>query len=116
MKTNTHPTYYTDAVTICANCGHTFQIGGTEKELKIEICSQCHPFFTGKKVLIDTEGRVDKFRQKFENATGRKKKERAKKTLEERVNTEIAAQLTKEKAKEEKAKAARVAKRKNKED
>lgn len=103
MKTDIHPNYFTDAVIVCANCGHTFKTGATQKEQRIEICSQCHPFFTGKKVLIDTEGRVDKFRKKQESAdSDRKKKVRKKKTLEEKVNEEIAAQLSKDKVKEEK--------------
>jgi large subunit ribosomal protein L31 len=102
MKTDIHPQYFTEAVITCANCKHEFKTGAARKEMTIEICSQCHPFFTGKKVLIDTEGRVDKFRQKMDKAGGRKKKVRKKKTLEEKVNEEIAAQLGIEKQEEEK--------------
>lgn len=99
MKTNTHPQYFTDGKIVCANCGHEFPIGTTKEGIRVEICSHCHPFFTGKKVLIDTEGRVDKFRQKIAGATGREKKVRKKKTLEERVNEELLEQLKKERAK-----------------
>ncbi len=53
MKKNIHPTYYSDAKIICA-CGKTFVIGSTMKEIHVEICSNCHPFYTGKKKLIDT--------------------------------------------------------------
>jgi large subunit ribosomal protein L31 len=102
MKTDTHPQYFTDAGTKCANCGTVFTFGGTKEGIQVEICGKCHPFYTGKKVLIDTEGRVDKFTQKRAAATGRVKKERSKKTLEEKVNDELAAQLQKEKAKEAK--------------
>lgn len=104
MKTDIHPPYFPLASISCANCGHEFKVGSTQEKLRIEICSHCHPFFTGKKVLIDTEGRVDKFRQKLAHATGRVKKIRKKKTLEERVNEELAVQIQKERTREEKPK------------
>lgn len=108
MKTGIHPNYYTEAKINCANCGHTFVTGGTKEEINVEICSKCHPFYTGKKMLIDTEGRIDKFRKKMDAAGGRKKKDRKKKTLEERVNQELQAQIggKKEKAKKDEAKKA----------
>jgi len=107
MKTDTHPQYFTDAKITCANCNNVLVTGATHAELKVEICSKCHPFYTGKKVLIDTEGRVDKFRMKLEGAGGRIKKKRGKKTLEERMNEEIAAQLGVQKEQEEKEKTER---------
>ncbi len=61
MKTAIHPTYYPEAKIICA-CGNTFNVGSTSRELHIEICSNCHPFYTGKQKLVDTAGRVEKFR------------------------------------------------------
>jgi large subunit ribosomal protein L31 len=64
MKENIHPTYYTDAVVICA-CGNTFVTGSTKKELRVESCSKCHPLFTGQQKIVDTEGRVEKFKRKF---------------------------------------------------
>jgi len=64
MKENIHPQYYEDAVLKCA-CGETFVTGSTKKELHVEICSKCHPFFTGKQKLVDTGGRVEKFKKKF---------------------------------------------------
>ncbi len=105
MKTDIHPQYNSATGIECANCGHKFPIGSTKEGIRVEICSNCHPFYTGKKVLIDTEGRVDKFRQKMATAGGRDKKVRKKKTLEEKVNEELTLQMMKEKAKEEKAKA-----------
>lgn len=111
MKNNIHPQYNSKAQITCANCSKVFTVGTTKDDLKVEICSACHPFFTGKKVLIDTEGRVDKFRKLAEGATGRKKKDRRKKTLEQRVNEDIAIQLQKDKEKEEAAKAAKEAKK-----
>lgn len=62
MKKDIHPTYYTDAKVVCA-CGHSFTIGSTVKEIHVEICSNCHPFYTGKERLVDTAGRVDRFKK-----------------------------------------------------
>ena len=72
MKKDTHPDYNAKAKVTCA-CGNTFSIGSTVKELDVEICSACHPFYTGKQKLIDTAGRVDKFK-----ARAAKKEEVAK--------------------------------------
>ncbi len=63
MKKGVHPEYAETRV-ICA-CGNTFLTRSTKKEIRVEICSQCHPFFTGKQKLIDSAGRVEKFRKKY---------------------------------------------------
>ncbi len=63
MKEGIHPKY--DQVTVKCACGETFTTGSTKKSLHVEICSKCHPFFTGKQKLIDTGGRVEKFKKKF---------------------------------------------------
>ncbi|RMH68567.1 MAG: 50S ribosomal protein L31 [Gemmatimonadetes bacterium] len=63
MKPNIHPNYQEATVT-CA-CGHTFKTRSTAAEIRVEICSECHPFFTGKQKLVDTAGRVDKFRKRY---------------------------------------------------
>ncbi|WZL79604.1 50S ribosomal protein L31 [Eubacteriales bacterium mix99] len=63
MKPNIHPKYG-KAVVKCA-CGETFVTGSTQKELRVEICSKCHPFFTGKQKLVDTGGRVERFRKRY---------------------------------------------------
>ena len=63
MKPNIHPAYK-DAKTICA-CGSTWETRSTSAELHVDICSLCHPFFTGKQKLIDTEGRIDRFKKKY---------------------------------------------------
>lgn len=63
MKDGIHPKYYTATVT-CA-CGNTFQTGSTKPELKVEICSQCHPFYTGKQRTVFTTGRVERFKSKY---------------------------------------------------
>ena len=64
MKPDIHPDYCD--VTVPCSCGNTFQTRSTAcRDLTIEVCSQCHPFYTGKQKLVDTAGRVDKFRQKY---------------------------------------------------
>jgi len=63
VKEGIHPTYH-KAVVKCA-CGNTFETGSTKEELRVEICSACHPFFTGKQKLIDSGGRVDRFKKKY---------------------------------------------------
>lgn len=63
MKEGIHPNYG-EAVVKCA-CGETFTTGSVKKEIKVEICSKCHPFFTGKQKFVDTGGRVDRFKKKY---------------------------------------------------
>ncbi|MBW1928648.1 MAG: 50S ribosomal protein L31 [Deltaproteobacteria bacterium] len=63
MKEGIHPPYYKAKVK-CA-CGNEFETGSTIKEIKVEICSKCHPFFTGKQKLVDSAGRVERFRRKY---------------------------------------------------
>ena len=63
MKKDIHPKYDTCKVT-CA-CGNSFETRATIPEIKVEICSECHPFYTGKQKLLDTAGRIEKFRRKY---------------------------------------------------
>jgi large subunit ribosomal protein L31 len=63
MKKGIHPEYVESRV-VCA-CGNTFLTRSTKKEIRVEICSQCHPFFTGKQKLMDSAGRIEKFRKKY---------------------------------------------------
>lgn len=63
MKTAIHPDYHITTVT-CA-CGETFEAGSTKENLRVEICSKCHPFFTGKQKFIDAGGRVERFNKKY---------------------------------------------------
>ncbi len=65
MKKDIHPKYYPNAKVKCS-CGNAFEIGATVPELEIEICSACHPFYTGKEKIIDTAGRVDKFKKRVQ--------------------------------------------------
>ena len=64
MKKNIHPTYYQNAQVRCS-CGNSFVVGSTKEFIEVEICSKCHPFYTGKEKLIDTAGRVDRFNRKY---------------------------------------------------
>ena len=63
MKKGIHPEY--QECTVIWACGNTFKTRSTKKEIRVEICSQCHPFFTGKQKIMDTAGRVEKFRKKY---------------------------------------------------
>ena len=63
MRKGIHPDYY-QAKVVC-NCGNEFVTGSTKEEIHVEICSKCHPFFTGKQKLVDTGGRVDRFNKRF---------------------------------------------------
>jgi len=63
MKKDIHPKY--GKATISCACGNSFETGSTKKNMKVEICSACHPFFTGKQKIIDTAGRVERFNRKY---------------------------------------------------
>jgi large subunit ribosomal protein L31 len=65
MKQDIHPTYYPDAQVICA-CGNTWTTGSTRKVIRTDVCSKCHPFFTGEQRIVDTEGQVDRFYKKLQ--------------------------------------------------
>ncbi len=65
MKEKIHPTYYPDAKATCS-CGNIFTLGSTKKEIKVELCSKCHPFFTGEQRVVDTAGRVERFRRRYD--------------------------------------------------
>ena len=65
MKKNTHPKYYDKAIIRCS-CGNVIKTGATKPEMTVEICSVCHPFYTGKEKIIDTSGRVEKFKRRLE--------------------------------------------------
>jgi large subunit ribosomal protein L31 len=77
MKKDIHPEYHSDAAIKCA-CGNVFKLGSARKGIEVEICAACHPFFTGKEKIIDTAGRVDKFKQKMAKATILKSEKKAK--------------------------------------
>lgn len=87
MKKDIHPKYYDNAKVTCA-CGHTFFTGSTEPEIKVEICSMCHPFFTGTAKLIDTAGRVDKFKARMAKKTVKKDNKKTEEVTEKPTESE----------------------------
>ncbi|MDA1334556.1 MAG: 50S ribosomal protein L31 [bacterium] len=80
MKKEIHPQYFADAKIQCA-CGNVMHIGSTKKDIEVEICGNCHPFYTGKEKLIDAAGRVDKFKKRASKAApvSQKRNKRARK-------------------------------------
>ena len=64
MKTGIHPEYFPEAQVICS-CGRTFTTGATKAVLRVELCNQCHPFYTGEQRIVDTEGRVDRIKRRY---------------------------------------------------
>lgn len=77
MKKDIHPKYYKKAKITCA-CGNTFTIGSTQEKMETEICSQCHPFYTGKAKTIDTLGRVERFKKRMAKKEKLQKKSKKK--------------------------------------
>lgn len=73
MKKDIHPKYFKKAQARCA-CGNSFLVGSTKEYIEVEVCSKCHPFYTGHKKIIDTLGRVEKFRQRVAKKETFKKK------------------------------------------
>jgi len=71
MKKTIHPKYFTAAKIICS-CGNVIEAGSTVAEMKVEICSACHPFYTGKKKMMDATGRVDRFKKMAEKSASKK--------------------------------------------
>jgi large subunit ribosomal protein L31 len=64
VKAKIHPEYYPEAQITCS-CGNTYTTGSTKPSLRVEICNQCHPFYTGEQRIVDTEGRVERLRRRF---------------------------------------------------
>jgi large subunit ribosomal protein L31 len=64
MKDKIHPKYFNDAEVVCS-CGNTFKTSSTKQQLKVEVCSNCHPFFTGERRMLDTTGRVERFKKRY---------------------------------------------------
>ncbi len=95
MKTGTHPKYFVTAQIACA-CGNVITTGSTREALKTELCSACHPFFTGKQKLIDTGGRVDKFKAKQTLASKLKEEKVAKKEAKSKKNMYVEKEVPQE--------------------
>ncbi len=95
MKKDIHPKYHSDAKIKCA-CGNVITVGSTREKMEIEICSACHPFYTGKKKLVDSTGQVDRFKKKMEKTKQMKKATTAKKKAKEvEVNKKAVKKITK---------------------
>ena len=94
MKTDIHPEYKTAVVT-CA-CGNTFETRSTLDSIHVEICSRCHPFFTGRQKLVDTAGRVERFRRKYGEGPAKRKKGRKAKAAASQATEAKAPQAEEE--------------------
>jgi len=86
MKSNVHPTYFTEAQVVCV-CGNKFTVGSTKENIHVELCYKCHPFYTGEQRFVDTASRIQKFEDKKKKATDykqivTKKKEEKRKQQE----------------------------------
>lgn len=95
MKKNIHPKYHSNAKITCS-CGNVIETGSTLPEMKVEICSACHPFYTGKKKMLDATGRVDRFKKMTEKAQELKKNSKVK---AERKSSKKVEEKTAKKAK-----------------
>lgn len=78
MKSGIHPTFYEDASVACTSCGYTYTTGSTKKHIVVEVCSKCHPTYTGEVRFIDSKGRVEQYKQKQEKAKLTPKKSKKK--------------------------------------
>jgi large subunit ribosomal protein L31 len=97
MKKDIHPQY--EEATVHCSCGNTFTTRSTKKELHVELCSQCHPFYTGKQKLVDSGGRVDRFKKRLEKKADEPAKPKVKAAKAEAPKTEpvaVAAQAAPE--------------------
>ena len=102
MKKDIHPEYR--MTTVRCHCGHEFEAGSTKKNISIEICSQCHPFYTGKQKLVDSAGRIERFRRKYGDYLGKNKEvvqEEVQEVVKEVVQEEVKEVVQKEVVQEE---------------
>jgi large subunit ribosomal protein L31 len=102
MKKEIHPEYYTDTKVACA-CGHAFVTGSTLKEIRVELCSNCHPFYTGTQKLVDTARRVEKFKERADKKTVASSTRKGKKVKKAVESAKKAAEKKEAKKKTEKS-------------
>ena len=107
MKTEIHPKYFAKAKITCA-CGNVLEVGATEEEIRTDICSSCHPFYTGTEKVIDTAGRIEKFKSRQTKKVSGLKSKAAKKS-EKRAKKESKTTATKKVAKKATSKKKEVA-------
>lgn len=86
MKEEIHPTYYPEATVVCA-CGNTWKTGSTQESIRTDVCSACHPFFTGEQRIVDTEGQVDRFYKKLKVHEDIQKEKEERET--QKVSTDV---------------------------
>ncbi len=99
MKKDIHPEYL--QTTIRCHCGHEFQASSTKENISVEICSQCHPFYTGKQKLVDSAGRIERFHRKYgKYMEGEKQEEKIEEKAEKKAEEKIAEKVE-EKVEEE---------------
>lgn len=98
MKKNIHPKYYADAKITCA-CGNVIKTGSTVSDMKVEICGACHPLYTGKKKILDTTGRVERFKKIAQKAAEKKKTAADKKKRVKKPKAETKKVASKKKKK-----------------
>ena len=103
MKANIHPQYYTTARVVCA-CGTTWTTGSTRPELRLDVCSTCHPYYTGEQRIVDTAGQVDRFMKRLE----RRQNETARREIEVQARKEADEAARKARARGGNAEAAAV--------
>ena len=98
MKEDIHPTYYPEATVICA-CGNTWKTGSTQETIRTDVCSACHPFFTGEQRIVDTEGQVDRFYKKLKVHEEYEKEKQARERIKHEWLPRIQRELDKLKEK-----------------
>ncbi len=89
MKAEIHPTYYPEATMVCA-CGNTWKTGSTQETVRTDVCSACHPFFTGEQRIVDTEGQVDRFYKKLKIHEDYQKEKETRET--EKANADVSVE------------------------
>lgn len=97
MKQKVHPAYYHDAAVTCV-CGNTFTTGSSKQKIQVDVCSACHPFFTGQMKFVDTQGRVERFQAKMKAATYVKKQRKTQEPKEAPTSLKEMMQNAKKKA------------------
>lgn len=102
MKTDIHPTYYPEATVKCA-CGNTFIVGATREVLEVEVCSSCHPFYTGQDKIVDKMGQVQKFKERLAQKATPKPASRAGGPKKVKVTSKAKATKVSPKTKSKKA-------------
>jgi large subunit ribosomal protein L31 len=88
MKAEIHPTYYPEATMVCA-CGNTWKTGSTQETVRTDVCSDCHPFFTGEQRIVDTEGQVDRFYKKLKVHEDYQKEKETRETKKADANVSV---------------------------